>query len=83
MGGAFPTAKRTAHLSRADDYVDSDGSKILSFREAQETAGRWFADIGQNDYPSSKRYSVSDAVDDYLESFGEKALKILVAGLRK
>lgn len=61
-----------ATIAEADDYVDSDGSKILSFKQAQETARRWFADIGQNDYPSSKPFAVSDALDDYLESFGGK-----------
>lgn len=64
-----------ATIAEADDYEASDGSKILSFKQAQETARRWFADIGQNDYPSSKSYSVSDALDDYLKSFGGKDLE--------
>ena len=64
-----------ATIGEADDYADSDGSKILSFKQAQETARRWFADIGQNDYPSSRPYFVTDALDDYLESFAGKDLE--------
>jgi integrase len=64
-----------ATIAEADDYVDSDGSKILSFKQAQETARRWFADMGQNDYCSSRPYLVADALNDYLESFAGKDLE--------
>ncbi len=64
-----------ATIAEADDYLDSDGSKILSFKQAQETARRWFADIGQNNYTSSKPYLVTDALDDYLENFAGKDLE--------
>lgn len=64
-----------ATIAEADDYADSDGSKILSFKQAQETARRWFADIGQTDYASSRPYFVTNALDDYLESFAGKDLE--------
>ncbi len=62
-------------IAETDDFVDADGAKILSFRQAQETARRWFADIGQNDDLSARPYSVSDALDDYLDSFAGKDLE--------
>ncbi|MCO4093017.1 MAG: site-specific integrase [Sphingorhabdus sp.] len=64
-----------ATIAEADDLVDSDGSKILSFEQAQETARKWFDDMGQKGCPNSKPYLVSDALDDYLASFGGKDLE--------
>ena len=62
-------------IAEADDYADADGSKILSFGQAQKAARSWFAHIGQNDYRSSRPYLVSDALDDYLKSFAGKDLE--------
>jgi hypothetical protein len=80
LGGS--RSYQEATIAEADDYVDADGSKILSFGQAQKAAHRWFADIGQNDYPSSKSYLVTDALDDYLEGFPEKTSQIPGDGLR-
>ena len=62
-------------IAETDDYADADGSKILSFGQAQKAARSWFAHIGQNDYRSSRPYLVSDALDDYLKSFAGKDLE--------
>ncbi len=59
-------------LAEADDYADADGSKILSFGQAQKVARSWFAKIDQNGDHKSPPYSVSNALDDYLEGFTGK-----------
>jgi integrase len=53
---------RTANgaLVLADDYVDSDGDRILNFAQAQQAAR------GPRAQQSSGAYAVRDAVDDYL-----------------
>ena len=73
LGGSRYYQEQT--IAAADDYADADGAKILSFKQAQKTARRWFADIGQHDYNSLKPYLVSDALDDYLEGFAGKDLE--------
>ena len=62
-------------IAEADDYADADGSKILSFGQAQKAARSWFAKIDQNGDQKSRPYLVSNALDDYLESFGGKDLE--------
>ena len=59
-------------IAEADDYADADGSKILSFGQAQRAARSWFAKIDQNGDQKSRPYSVSNALDDYLEGFSGK-----------
>lgn len=61
-------------IAEADDYGDADGSKILSFGQAQKAARRWFAKIDQDGKQKSRSYSVSSALDDYLEAFSGKDL---------
>jgi len=61
-----------ATIAEADDYVDSDGSKILNFGQAQKAARSWFDNIVQNGDQKSRPYSVSNALDDYLEGFSGK-----------
>lgn len=73
LGGSRYYQEHT--IAEADDYADADGAKILSFKQAQETARRWFVDIGQNNYSSLRPYLVSDALDDYLEAFAGKDLE--------
>jgi len=62
-------------IAEADDYADADGSKILSFGQAQKAARNWFAKIDQNGDQKSRPYSVSNALDDYLEGFSGKDLE--------
>ena len=38
-----------ATLAEADDHIDADGVKILSFKQAQEAARNWFASIEQDE----------------------------------
>lgn len=59
-------------IAEADDYADADGSKILSFGQAQNAARNWFAKIDQSGDQTSWPYSVSNALDDYLEGFSGK-----------
>ena len=61
-----------ATIAEADDYVDSDGSKILSFGQALKAARCWFAANYQNGDQKSRPYSLSNALDDYLEGFSGK-----------
>lgn len=54
----------------ADDVLDADGIKILSFAQAQETSRNWFAQqarIASGFSPEPEGpYSVRDAIQDYL-----------------
>lgn len=59
-------------IAEADDYVDADGSKILSFGQAQKAARCWFSTIDRNGDQKSPPYSVSNAPDDYLAGFTGK-----------
>ena len=59
-------------IAEADDCADADGSKILSFEQAQKAARNWFAKIDQNGKQKSRAYSVSNALDDYLRGFSGK-----------
>ena len=59
-------------IAEADDYADPDGSKILSFGQAQNAARNWFTKIDQSGDQKSRPYSVSNALDDYLEGFSGK-----------
>lgn len=59
-------------LGLADDVMDSDGQKILSFYEAQEIARKWVekqikAEQGAESY--QKNRTVSDVMDNYMEWF--------------
>jgi integrase len=69
-GGSYPYQEMT--IAEADDYSAADGSKILSFGQAQTAARSWFAKIDQNGDQKSRPYSVSNALDDYLEGFSGK-----------
>lgn len=55
-------------IAEADDFAIADGSKILSFSQAQKAARTWIAQMHQK----SHSYLVSNALDDYLEGFAGK-----------
>jgi len=65
--GAAYAKKR---LGAADDVTDADGVNFLSYREAQEAAQAWFAELRRPlaDAPPAA-YTVSAAADDYLEAY--------------
>lgn len=60
---------REATIGEADDHTDADGTKILSFMQAQQAAHKWIADIQQKGGRATAYYSVSNALDNYLEGF--------------
>lgn len=62
-------------LGTADDVQDADDVKVLSFRQAQDRARKWFtekaraeAGLGAHD-----GYTVKDALDDYLADLEARA----------
>ena len=61
-------------IAEADDSADADGTVILNFRQAQETARKWFLSLERNGGRKTGVYTVSDALDDYLEGFQGKDL---------
>jgi len=61
-------------IAEADDYADADGELILDFKQAQEAARKWFAEIERNDGRVVGPYTVSDALDDYIAGFQGKDL---------
>jgi len=64
-------AKKT--LGEADDVRDADGETILSFREADEAARKWFADQSKGAGKDASEFTVGDALDEYKEAFQGKA----------
>ena len=68
----FLSKYREFTIAEADDYADADGSKILSFGQAQTAARSWFAKVDQNGDKEARPYSVTNALDDYLEGFSGK-----------
>jgi len=65
----------TKPLGAADDHFASDGSAILSWKEALEQALDWFESLAANRYKRADTYTVGDALDDYLETFTGKSLE--------
>src|ERR1035437_8436368 len=60
--------RRFHSLGIADDTVDADGARVLSFPEAQEAARAWFAAVALADTGDvvTGPYSIRQAMDDYL-----------------
>lgn len=69
-----PYHYQEATIAEADDHADADGIKILSFKQAQEAARKWF-DGMQETGGRLVHFSVSNALDDYLEGFTGKDLQ--------
>ena len=55
-------------LGHADDTREADGSTVLTYRQAQESARAWFADQAASPTDGARRgpYTVGAAMDDYL-----------------
>lgn len=60
-------AKRT--LGEADDIRDADGETILTFRQADDAARRWFAEKERGDVVPVGPFTVAEALDDYEKAF--------------
>src|SRR3546814_8165168 len=58
----------TLFRSEVDDYADADGQIILDFKQAQDSARKWFLELHRNGGRKVGVYTVSDALDDYLRS---------------
>lgn len=69
-----PGNYRETTIAEADDTADADGSVILSFRQAQDAARRWFLSQEGNAGRRTGAYTVADALDDYLAGFHGKDL---------
>jgi integrase len=75
--------RRYKSLGEADDILDADGKRILSFKDAQQAAEAFFksADKGDGDDDESHQrgaLTVSGAITDYLEhriAHGAKAVE--------
>src|SRR5262245_33657328 len=68
-----------AKLGAADDTQDPDGLKVLSYRQAQEAARKWFheqvkAETGGRP-AASEDYTVADALRDYFDWYVAKGGK--------
>ena len=72
-GAAGGYSKTT--LGEADDVLDADGERILSFSHAQEKARAWFELMARDGKrPAGRPYTVGDALDDYMENFAGKSI---------
>src|SRR3546814_19853298 len=59
----------------SSDVCSSDlGQIILDFKQAQDSARKWFLELHRNGGRKVGVYTVSDALDDYLEGFQGKDL---------
>src|SRR3546814_13223326 len=54
-------------LGEVDDYADADGQIILDFKQAQDSARKWFLELHRNGGRKVGVYTVSDALDDRSE----------------
>ncbi|WP_288934760.1 site-specific integrase [uncultured Sphingomonas sp.] len=62
-------------MGEADDVLDPDGERILSFAQAQEKARGWFDTMARDGRrPAGQPYTVGDALDDYMTNFGGKSV---------
>lgn len=72
--------RRYSALGAADDLMEADGSRTLSFSQAQDKAREWFQKIERNGGRVVERVTVSDAMARYVIDYttrGGKALKDL------
>lgn len=63
------TGRRKASLGIADDFMDPDGVRILSFDQAQAAAQEWHRRLAQEDSGEvlAGSYTVAKAMSDYLK----------------
>lgn len=56
-------------LGEADDVRDADGVAILTFRQADDAARKWFAQKERGDVVPAGPFTVGDALDEYAKAF--------------
>ena len=62
-------------LGEADDVVDADDDRVLSFAQAQEKARAWFARVAVGGKLSKgTAYTVGDILDEYMRDFRGKSV---------
>lgn len=59
-------------LGEADDTRDADGEAILTFRQADDAARKWFEEQARGGTKALGPFTVGDALDEYLEGFTGK-----------
>jgi integrase len=71
------TGRRKAALGVADDHLDSDGSTVLSFDQAQAEAYKWHKNLMRQDSGEvdSTSYTVAQAMDSYIRECESKTRK--------
>jgi integrase len=77
--------RRYAALGAADDMMDADGNRTLSFAQAQDKARDWFAKIERSTGRVVVDITVRDAMDAYVADYtarGGKALRDMQAAIR-
>ncbi len=69
--------RRFQSLGTSDDVADADGTHILSFAQAQETARKWFYDLAKQDNGDLKvgPYKVCDVMADYVTDYKRRGGK--------
>ena len=63
------TRLRYHSLGAADDVVDADGARVLSFAQAQEAARKWFAELARQasgDAVQLGPFTVKTCLDEYI-----------------
>ncbi|MCZ8311782.1 MAG: site-specific integrase [Magnetospirillum sp.] len=59
-------------LGAADDYAPADGTRVLTFAQAQECARAWLVEAARAEAGGvdvTQPYTVGDALDDYLSDY--------------
>ena len=59
--------KQYRALGQADDALDADGFRVLSFDQAQERAREWFRRTARHEAGVEDNLTVSEAIEDYLD----------------
>src|SRR5277367_3627894 len=58
--------RRFKSIGVADDTVEADGIKVLSFQQAQEKARDWFKQLLQGTPDRTGAYTLAQAMEDYI-----------------
>lgn len=67
--------RKEISIGAADDFLDADGVKILTYFQAQELARKWYADELQKargGYVAPENYTVGEAVEEYLQNYARE-----------
>ena len=59
--------KQYSALGQADDSLDADDSRVLSFDQAQDKAREWFRRAARHEAGVEDNLTVSEAIEDYLD----------------